>query len=123
MPEKKDFTEADETPEAEKKQKIRELNDTLRQTFRGGRVIMTQGVNALDDGIKFGIYSLIRTFNKFTPDNDPHKEHDFGKVELAGIKCFWKIDYYDKTMTMHSPDSSDPEVTERVMTIMLTEEY
>ena len=50
-------------------------------------------------------------------------EHDFGKVTYDGIECFWKIDYYDTTLTHLSPDPSDPVVTERVLTIMLTSEY
>jgi hypothetical protein len=36
---------------------------------------------------------------------------------------FFKIDYYDRTLSHHSPDPGDPSVTERVITAMLAEEY
>jgi|APSaa5957512622_1039677.scaffolds.fasta_scaffold265761_1 hypothetical protein len=112
-----------ESSEAARKKKIRELNDRLRQTGEGGQMVATQGILALDASIQIDLANKIKTFNEFTSDNDPYKEHDFGMVEVAGLRCFWKIDYYDKTMAMHSPDKSDPEVTNRVMTIMLAEEY
>ena len=55
--------------------------------------------------------------------NDPHEEHDFGLFEADGHTIFFKIEYYDKSLTAHSPDASDLSVTERVITIMLAEEY
>jgi hypothetical protein len=55
--------------------------------------------------------------------NDPYEEHDFGSFEAEGEKIFFKIDYYDRTLTHHSPDPADPAVTERVITIMLADEY
>jgi hypothetical protein len=55
--------------------------------------------------------------------DDPHGEHDFGAFGFDGHQVFFKIDYYDKTLTYHSPDPADPAVTERVITIMLAEEY
>jgi hypothetical protein len=52
-----------------------------------------------------------------------YEEHDFGSFEVEGETIFFKIDYYDRTLTHHSPDPADPAVTERVITIMLADEY
>jgi hypothetical protein len=40
-----------------------------------------------------------------------------------GQKIIFKIDYFDESLTHYSPDSSDPSMTERAITIMLAEEY
>ena len=56
-------------------------------------------------------------------DAEGEQKHDFGAFDADGHRIFFKIDYYDKTLTYHSPDPSDPSVTERVITIMLAEEY
>ena len=101
--------------------RIRDMNDQARQTFTGCRVVLTPSIQALD-----GLHDLldwVRWFDAFTPDNDPYGEHDFGSLVHAGATIFWKIDYYDLDLQMHSPDPSDPDVTSRVLTIMLGEEY
>ena len=101
--------------------KIRALNDQVRQSFTGCRVVITQGVQALDN--LPDLLDQVRRFDAFTPDNDPYGEHDFGSFRHVGETIFWKFDYYDVDMTMHSPDASDPTVTTRVLTIMLADEY
>lgn len=106
-----------------KSAKIAQLNDELRRTFMGGKIMMTAGVNALSDRAKANILTAVRNFSTFDEDNDPHGEHDFGSVEVDGEKCFWKIDYYDKSMEGGSEDPANPEVTTRALTIMLASEY
>jgi len=85
------------------------------------RVIITVGVQAL--GNVDAVLRQVQLFDAFTTDNDPYGEHDFGSITLEGTTCFWKIDYYDLDLHMHSPDPSDQTVTARVLTIMLAEEY
>jgi Protein of unknown function (DUF3768) len=102
---------------------IRALNDALRQTLQGGRVHMTAGVSALPADTLAGAIAMMRSFNAFTPDNDPHGEHDFGNFEIAGQKFFWKVDYYDECMEFGSEDPGDPSRTTRVLTLMLASEY
>ena len=104
-------------------QRIRELNDAFRTSLSGGRVMMTAGIDALDGDVKATIIREVATFGDFNADNDPHGEHDFGAIEVAGLKVFWKIDAYDLTMTYGSEDPANPDVTTRVMTIMLADEY
>lgn len=102
---------------------IRRLNDELRQTLLGGGAVMTPGVAALGPDAVARIVQTIAVYDDFCQANDPHEEHDYGMFEAAGQKIIFKIDYYDKTLTFHSPNPADPRVTERIMTIMLAEEY
>jgi hypothetical protein len=102
-------------------QRIRELNDQARQTLTGCRVLITLGVQALD--ATAAILALVQQYSDFTPDNDPYAEHDFGSFRFTGETIFWKFDYYDLDLTMHSPDPTEPDVTARVLTILLGSEY
>src|SRR6202171_5899118 len=103
--------------------RIRALNDELRQNFAGGAAVMTPGIAALGPEAVERIVKTIAVFDDFCHANDPHEEHDFGAFDADGHRIFFKIDYYDKTLSMHSPDASDPTVTKRVITIMLAQEY
>ena len=103
--------------------KIANLNDRLRQTGQGGRVLMTKGVS--DKGLAFSTQAQakVRTFEDFIADNDPHGERDFGSFELLGEQVMWKMDYYNVGLSGGSEDASDEAVTCRVLTIMLASEY
>ena len=101
--------------------KIAALNDHARRSFTGCRVVITQGVQTLDDVPS--VLDEVRRFDAFAPDNDPYEKHDFGSIHHAGQTVFWKIDTYDVDLQMQSPDPSDPAVTTSVLTIMLAEEY
>ena len=102
---------------------IAKLNDLLRQTFIGGRVMLTAGIADLSEGHRRAIIADVQIFNDFTEDNDPWGEHDFAAFNCNGRRINWKIDYYDKAMKYGSEAPSDPSVTTRVLTIMLDSEY
>jgi hypothetical protein len=106
-----------------KTEAIRALNDELRQNFATGTAVMTAGVAALGAETVMRVVKTIAVYDDFCHANDPYEEHDFGSFEADGQRIFFKIDYFDKGLTAHSPDPSDPSVTERVITIMLAEEY
>jgi hypothetical protein len=103
--------------------RIRDLNDRLRQNLTSGVAVITPGIAALGPDVVQQIVQSVATFDDFCAANDPHQEHDFGSLKSGGNTIFFKIDYFDKSLEMHSPDPCDPSVTERVMTIMLADEY
>ena len=103
---------------------LRDLNDAFRMTFIGGRVMVTCGVAALPLPVRESILARVRSFDDFTEENDPHGEHDCGSFEQVGAgRIFWKIDYFEPTLTYGSADPADPKVTGRVLTSMLASEY
>lgn len=62
-------------------------------------------------------------FKHFTPDNDPHGEHDFSSFEIEGVRAFWKLHYLERGTRRGAEDPTDIERTTRVLTIMRAEEY
>jgi Protein of unknown function (DUF3768) len=103
--------------------RIRVLNDELRQRLRNGGAVITPGIAALGSEAVQRLVQTISVFDDFCTANDPHDEHDSGAFNYEGVEVFFKIDYYDKDLNFHSPDPADPAVTERVITLMLAEEY
>jgi len=111
-----------------KAKRIAEINDAFRRSFQGGHVVVTQGVQRLDKQEKYELFKKVQEYSRFHPDNDPHGEHDFGVIFLGSIyseqtKLFWKIDYYDLSMNRASEDPANTDITKRVLTIMLADEY
>ena len=122
---------------SDQSKKIASLNDAFRAALliglAGGKVEgkyhITRGVqSAFGPNQMMQVFQRVATFNAFSPESDPYGEHDFGSIEYGGENIFWKIDYYDKESLeageeYGSEDPSDPEITTRVMTIMLSQEY
>ena len=96
--------------------RIRALNDELRQNLSRGRAVITTGIAALGPEAVARILQTIEVFDDFCHANDPHQEHDFGSFEAEGERIFFKIDYFDRTMTVilriqrtqQSPSASSP---------------
>jgi hypothetical protein len=104
---------------------VRELNDALRTTGdpkRGGLVI-TRALTAYGEMFIRRAITAVRQFNTFTQENDPWQEHDMAFLDVDGERIFFKIDYYDPTTRYLSVDPADPNVTRRILTIGLAEDY
>lgn len=102
---------------------IRELNDRLRVEHAGGQLFVTHKICSLGEAYVPSIIRAVTAFDASNSDNDPYGEHDFGSLEVMGQRIFWKIDYWDEHMKFGSPDPADPDVTTRVLTVMLASEY
>lgn len=116
----KQANSACETPRAEK---IAQLNDALRKRGEGGQVMITANLQATRTFDADKLVALVARYDAFDADNDPHGERDFGDVDMDGTTVFWKIDYYDKQLQYGSNDPADPSVTQRVLTLMLPEDW
>jgi hypothetical protein len=103
-----------------KTDRIRELNDQLRQNFAEGLAVMTPGIAALGGEAVARIVKTIAVFDDFCHANDPHQEHDFGAFEADGHSVLFKIDLYEEPNVKEA--NGEPVVT-RVLTIMLADEY
>ena len=106
-----------------RREAIRALNDGLRTTLQGGRVMMTVGIRAQGEEFVGKALTALRDFKDFDEDNDPHGEHDFGSLVVDGRKCFFKLDYYNADMTAGSECPEHAKQTTRVLTLMLAEKY
>jgi hypothetical protein len=102
---------------------IRLLNDSFRRDFSQGVAVMTNGVAQMGADAAERIFQTVAAFDDFSHENDPHHEHDFGAFRVDGHDLYFKIDYYDKTMEMASPDPANLAVTTRVLVLMLASEY
>jgi uncharacterized protein DUF3768 len=107
-----------------RKKRVCRLNDALRQgEVLHGSIVLTSGIQELGDEAIAEILRNVAGFDTFSEDNDPYGEHDYGSISHEEKTIFWKIDYFDRDLKWHSPDKANPDVTQRVLTIMLASEY
>ncbi len=85
---------------------------------------MTSGVASVDADTIAQILEAVRTYDRFGEKIDPYSKHDMVRFSVCGEEYYWKIDYYNRDLALHSPDPADPEVTvQKGPTIMRVEEY
>lgn len=112
-----------DTTFAQHTQQIAQLNDRVRREPRPGEILATQGVTALGMAAVAAILQQLAAFDRCNAGNDPYGEHDFGVIEVADVRVFWKIDCYDLSLTGGCATPWDDNTCQRVLTLMLPQEY
>ncbi len=119
---------------------IRRLNDAARSNPGTASIAnVTIGFQSLSDADRFAALAQVVSFSQFDGNNDPYGEHDFGAIyrlatgawtqerprdeKTIAATVFWKVDYYDNSLTFGSDAPWDAQRTKRVLTIMLASEY
>jgi methyltransferase (TIGR00027 family) len=97
---------------------VYELNDALRQTFTGGRVLFSPGICSLPPDAKAEVLERVRGFTEFDRENNPH--HDFGSFDFAGVTYFFELDCLSHPQDGSREPAGEPT---RVLTIMRADEY
>lgn len=120
---------ADATIVTDRLSRIAELNDRCRAGLDPkARIVVTAaclaalaGEGGLDDEICAQVELLVAIrLCCFTPEDKA--DHRRGEVVVRGRIVRFVIDYYDSSLERGSEDPADPDVTTRVMTIMLPED-
>lgn len=104
---------------------IAQLNDALRQRGEGGTIMVTRNVLHLPGFDPAALQSALAGYDQFDSDNDPHGERDFGDLSLCGADLLWTINYFSQGSEFRfgSDDPADPDVTQRVLTVMLASDW
>ena len=100
------------------RQKIIELNDQLRTTFKGGRVQMTPCVYDLEPRLRGRALYVLSRYNKF----DDESEHDCGTFIFGGYAFEWRIEYRSTTGAELSQDPANSDITFRVLTLYVVDD-
>lgn len=103
----------------ERAAQITALIDAFRKAGPGKDWYITAGIQTLQD--VRGLIQVVIDYDDFTPEIDPHCEHDMGRIVWEQEKTYFKFDYYDQQL-QYWCDPFSPECR-RVLTLMLTEEY
>ena len=77
---------------------IAKENDELRHSIpnitKPNVLRITEGIKSMGHESVQNILRRVRTFSKFTEDDDPYGHHNFGYFRHRGKKIFWTIDDY-----------------------------
>jgi hypothetical protein len=97
------------------------LNDSLRKSIPNlpypHMLMLTDEVASLPVDKLSELLAMVKGFDNFSEHNDPHCEHDFGKIEFSNETYLFKFDYFDEDLKYYKPGAR------HVLTILAASEY
>ena len=97
---------------------MREINDRLRQSGIGGKVIVSGSVVSLGTPLIIDIFLKIRDYALFAPEDTAH---DRGSFPVGGHEIYWRIS--SNPALVRESKQKWFEGTEKVLFILRGEEY
>ena len=104
-------------------ERIRLPDSGLKQTMEGGIAVISPGIAALGPSKVRRLFQTISIFDDFCAVKEPHLPGQFIPFDFDGTEIVFRIDYVYKGPPPRSPAQTDLQVTERIITINLAEEY
>ena len=116
-------------PAKSKADEIRALNDEFRRqgplfgrTRFDGLWLVAAEVQARGPSFVWQAIARTQTFDGFTAEDDPFREHASGLFEVGEARVVWQFDYLERGTQFEARDPSDNSATCRMITIMLADE-
>ena len=104
-------------------ERIRLPDSGLKQTMEGGIAVISPGIAALGPSTVKRLFQTISIFDDYCAVKEPHLPGQFIPFDFDGTEIIFRIDYVYKTASRHPPTPLELQATERIVTIMLAEEY
>lgn len=99
----------------------RRHNDELRMHLLGGGTLVTQTIATFDLAKMRRLLEQLAKYDRFCAASDPSGEHAFGAFDFEGTPVVFHI--ATEPATRLASSQRHPIPAERIMTIMLAEEY
>jgi hypothetical protein len=100
-----------------------ELNDELRQYPLGGGTLVSAKIAAFDIPRLKRLVEALARFDGYCQEVDQSGEHAMGFFDFEAVTVVFKIEARALSTDGLGSRSAERELTDRVMTIMLAEEY
>lgn len=103
-------------------QKNRTLNDHFRKTAKGGIVSISWGIHMLG---RAEVDTIMKKLGGIEGDRScgADSEHDNGEITVSTRSIYWEINCYNKEFDDTSVDSTNPDQTTRLITLILGTEF